>query len=85
MPTVCISRSCISQTILVMEEWSRNLDDDAPVGTIYLDFKKVFDAVAHERLVITLERHGISGNLPNWMCVGTGQNAWTNKCEAWKY
>ena len=35
----------------------------------YLDFKKSFDAVAHERFVITLRGLGISGtgNLLNWI------------------
>ena len=41
-------RSCTSQLILVIEEWSRNLDAGTPVDAIYLDFRKAFDAVAHE-------------------------------------
>ena len=60
-------RSCTSQLILAIEEWSRNLDAGTPVDAIYLDFKKTFDAVANERLLITLSGLGIRGKLLNWI------------------
>ena len=34
---------------------------------LYLDFKKAFDTVPHERLLIKLAAYGISGQLLNWM------------------
>ena len=46
-----------------MEETAINLDVENPVDIIYLDFKKAFDTVAHERLYSKLNgfRMGRSG------------------------
>ena len=43
-------RSCILQLIDVMEDWSQYIEDDESWDTIYLDFSKAFDSVAHKRL-----------------------------------
>ena len=40
-------RSCSSQLIEVLDEWSACLESGEPVDTIYLDFKKAFDSVPH--------------------------------------
>ena len=60
-------RSCVSQLLQVLEDWTRYIDSDTPVDAIYLDFKKAFDSVAHERLMIALESLGITGELLNWI------------------
>lgn len=60
-------RSCVSQLLLVLEDWNRSIDEGTPVDAIYLDFKKAFDSVAHKRLIITLETIGIRGKLLAWI------------------
>ena len=40
---------------------------DVPVDAIYLDFKKAFDSVPHERLLTKLHGYGIRGNIFNWV------------------
>ena len=60
-------RSWTSQLLLVIEEWSRRLDAGTPVDPIYLDFKKPFVSVTHERLIITLSGPGIWSKLLNWI------------------
>lgn len=60
-------RSCVSQLLLVLEDWTRSIDEGTPIDAIYLDFKKAFDAVAHRRLLITLETIGIRGKLLDWI------------------
>ena len=34
-----------------MEDWSQYIEDDESWDTIYLDFSKAFDSVAHKRLL----------------------------------
>lgn len=60
-------RSCVSQLLQVMDDWTSYLDAGIPVDTIYLDFQKAFDSVAHKRLLIALEALGIRGKLLNWI------------------
>ena len=35
--------------------------------TIFLDFRKAFDSVPHNRLLLKLERLGVSGNVLKWI------------------
>lgn len=60
-------RSCVSQLLTVLEDWTRCIDAGTPLDTVYLDFKKAFDSVAHRRLIITLETLGIRGKLLKWI------------------
>jgi hypothetical protein len=50
----------------VMEEITTLLDDKNPVDIIYLDFRKAFDSVPHERLLQKLQAYGVTGNILNW-------------------
>ena len=47
-------RSCITQLIEVMEDWTEHLDNHNSVDAIYLDFQKAFDTVPHHRLITKL-------------------------------
>ena len=38
-----------------------------PVDVVYLDFKKAFDSVPHERLLGKLKAYGIGGKLHAWI------------------
>ena len=43
------------------------LDEGSPVDIIYLDFKKAFDKVPHQRLLLKLKAHGIGNVMINWI------------------
>jgi hypothetical protein len=60
-------RSCILQLLEVMDSWTALLDDGQPVDVIYLDFKKAFDTVPHQRLLKKLSAYGFRGNLLTWL------------------
>ena len=60
-------RSCSSQLIEVLDEWSACLESGEPVDTLYLDFRKAFDSVPHQRLLRKLEYYGITGKLKQWI------------------
>ena len=43
------------------------LDNKTPVDAVYLDFRKAFDTVPHERLLNKLHGYGVRGNVLNWV------------------
>ena len=47
--------------------FSNYINDDKAFDVIYLDFKKAFDSVPHERLLVKLRSYGIDGNLFKWI------------------
>ena len=59
-------RSCITQPLITLELWAEILDRGVSLDCIYLDFKKAFDSVPHERLLSKLDDYGIGGPLKAW-------------------
>ena len=61
-------RSCVTNLLWVLRDWTSSLDKSAPVDAIYLhDFAKAFDSVPHERLLRKLESYGVSGLVKDWV------------------
>ena len=60
-------RSCVSQLLEALNKFTKYLDDSLPFDIIYLDFKKAFDSVPHNRLLLKLESYGISDDLISWI------------------
>ena len=50
-----------------MEELTKLVDDGHDVDILYLDFKKAFDSVPHERLLMKLSAYGITGRIHAWI------------------
>ena len=50
-----------------MEELTKLVDDGHDVDILYLDFKKAFDSVPHERLLMKLSAYGITGRIHVWI------------------
>ena len=50
-----------------MEDVTKWLDEGSPVDIIYLDLKKAFDKVPHQRLLLKLKAHGIGNGMINWI------------------
>ena len=60
-------RSCVTQLLEIVEVWSSMLDEGAGIDVVYLDFRKAFDSVPHQRLLKKAHAYGIQGNLLKWI------------------
>ena len=60
-------RSCITQLLTTLEDWTSVLDAGEDVDVIYLDIKKAFDSVPHLRLSSNLEAYNITGQIKDWI------------------
>ena len=60
-------KSCEAQLLSCMEAWTDMMERGVPVDVVYLDFKKAFDSVPHERLLGKLKAYGIGGKLHAWI------------------
>ena len=60
-------RSTILQLLKVFDNISEIIDTGVPVDIIYTDFKKAFDSVPHNRLLIKLKRFGLPEKLISWI------------------
>ena len=60
-------RSCATNLLEVLDDWTRILDEGGTVDAIYLDFMKAFDSVPHQCLLRKLESYGIHGKIIMWL------------------
>lgn len=60
-------RSCTTQLLTTMEDWSKMIEGGKPVDAVYLDFSKAFDSVPHKRLLNKLKSYGVEGQLLRWI------------------
>ena len=60
-------RSCLTNLIETLEQWTEILDDGDGIDVAYLDFRKAFDLVSHEHLIYKLSKYGIKGKILGWI------------------
>ena len=60
-------RSCLSNLLTTLEDWTDILDKRDCVDVAYLDFRKAFDLVSHDHLLLKLNKYGINGQIGNWI------------------
>ena len=61
------NRSCVTQLLEVLNNFSSMIENKDCIDVIYLDFSKAFDTVPHQRLITKLKSYGIDGNILNWI------------------
>jgi hypothetical protein len=60
-------RSCSSQLLTIVEEWTDWLDNRTDFDCIYLDYRKAFDSVPHLRLLEKVKSSGVGGRVHKWI------------------
>ena len=60
-------RSCETQLVTTINDFSRALNQGFQLNTILLDFSKAFDKIDHDKLCIKLEHYHIRGKLLDWL------------------
>ena len=60
-------KSCFTNLLETFEDWTASIDLGYNVDVVFLDFKKAFDSVAHQRLLIKLRGYGIANDCLNWI------------------
>ena len=61
------AKSCLTNLLCFLEEITKWVDDGSPVDVIYLDFRKAFYKVPHQRLILKLKSHGMGNSIINWI------------------
>ena len=60
-------RSCLTNLLEVFEHWTSCFDDGYRVDVVYLDYRKAFDTVPHQRFSLTkLKGLGLGAGLMKW-------------------
>ena len=81
-------RSCITNLIETIDEWTRITDEKGKLDCIYLDFMKAFDSVPHQRLLKKIFGYQIRGKVLGWLksfLVGRKQRVVVNgECSSWE-
>ena len=60
-------RSCLTNLLETLESWAQALDDGYGLDVVYLDYRKAFDSIPHQRLLEKLKKFGITGKLRSWL------------------
>ena len=66
----------------ILQLWKEAPDKGKPVGAIFLDLSKAFDALNHDLLTAKLEAYGFSENSLNYL---RSRLQRTNNFSLWKY
>ncbi|KAK2166071.1 hypothetical protein NP493_1338g00035 [Ridgeia piscesae] len=61
------ARSSLSNILCFLEDVTKWVDEGSPVDILYLDFKKAFHEVPHQRVLLKLKIHGIGNGMISWI------------------
>ena len=60
-------RTTDTNLIETLDYWIHMLNEGENLDVVYCDFRKAFDSVPHERLMLKVRNYGIDGQLANWI------------------
>ena len=78
-----------TQLLETLNEWTLAFDKHMLVDCVFIDFKKAFNSVCHNKLLIKMAACGINGNLLGWInsfLSDRKQRVLVNNCYSeWSY
>ena len=60
-------RSCLTNLLEIMENWTEILDMVDGIDVAYLVFRKAFDLISHKHLLYKISKYGITGGVLDWV------------------
>jgi len=57
----------INNLLETFESWTEAMNEGYGIDIIYLDYRKSFDTVPHQRLIYKLAKLGVSGKVLDWL------------------
>ena len=60
-------RSCLTNLLGIMEDWTKIIDEGDGIDVAYLDFRKAFDLVSHKHLLYKMSKYGIKHQVLKWV------------------
>ena len=60
-------RSTVLQLLVVLDTWTKIIDDGGTIDCVSCNFKKAFDKVPHTQLLRKMESYGIKGKILKWI------------------
>ena len=60
-------RSTLTNLLEYLETLTRLIDEGHQVDVLYLDFRKAFDVVPKQRLLVKMESMGVRGKVLDWV------------------
>jgi hypothetical protein len=60
-------RSCETQLLEVMDDWTSELDQGNTICSVYMDFMKAFDKVSHQLMIKKIEAYGNNDQITRWI------------------
>jgi len=59
--------SCLTQLLETIRAWAQGLNKGSSTHVVFIDFRKAFDKVLHQRLLLKLDHIGVRGKLLEWV------------------
>ena len=60
-------KSTTTNILEALNIWSEALMHQIPIDVIYLDYRRAFDSVPHQRLIMQVKSFGIGGQALKWI------------------
>lgn len=61
------NHSCETSLQYVLNEWKMDISNNLIIGVVFLDFKRAFETVNRDLLILKLKKYGVEGTVLQWL------------------
>lgn len=62
------NNSCESALQSILYNWKNALENKLVIGVVFLDFKRAFETIDRQLLILKMEKYGFGPTVINWIC-----------------